>query len=171
MATHPTAALTGDRKHTIKHMWEIHHTIARYLVAGMKSPEIAELLGVSTQMISNFRNSPVGQSHLATLKAEADANSLDLRARIKEVAPYAIDVLTKVMLDDETSSAVKIRAAADILDRDGTVSRKIESKSIVAHLTGDQLKKIKDDANNTGLVVPSNGEVQADVEVKDVVED
>ena len=58
-------------------MWERHHTIARLLALGRSNVEIAEVLNITPQTVSNTRNDPIVK---AKIKREvANRNHEDLK--------------------------------------------------------------------------------------------
>ncbi len=152
----------------VTEMWELHHEIARRLLLGQKNTVIAQALNCHPQTISLIRNSPVVQDHLDLMKGAADANAVDVAQRITEMAPEALDVLKEVLEAKETASlSLRAKVAGDILDRAGhSAIRTVRTEGIHAHLTSDDLERIKaralEKARDAGIVVDITQEDKAE---------
>jgi len=152
---------TGEPRKTwqVTEMWDLHNEIARRILLGQKNVVIAEALECSPQTISLVRNSPVVQDKLALMQGAADANAVDVSKRIQEMAPEALDVLQEVLrAKEEASMALRAKVAESILDRAGhSAVRTVRTEGIHAHLSSDDLQKIKEraieKAKAAGLVV------------------
>lgn len=153
--------LPGEPRKTwqVTEMWDLHNEIARRILLGQKNVVIAEALECSPQTISLVRNSPVVQDKLALMQGAADANAVDVSKRIQEMAPEALDVLQEVLrAKEEASMALRAKVAESILDRAGhSAVRTVRTEGIHAHLSSDDLQKIKEraieKAKAAGLVV------------------
>jgi hypothetical protein len=122
-----------NRQYTLQEIQDSHREIARLLVMGVKSVDIADALGVTPAMVSYTKNSPVVK---------------------REIAPRALEVMEALM--DESNDAIKAKIAADLLDRAGHGAVKnINVHSLSAHLSKDDILEIKNRARQIGLCVPT----------------
>lgn len=141
MGRHPTY----QREYEIQHMWERHHEIVRLTLLGHGQTEVAELLDVTPQTISNTLNSKIVRDKLQIMRAERDASTVDVAAAIKNLAPKAVQMLETFLQPDSTApDTIKFRAAVDMLDRNGYAAPKvIETKNLHGVFTRDDLEEIK----------------------------
>jgi len=142
---------TFQREYQIQQMTQRHHEITRLALLGRPAKEIAQELGVTEVCVSYTLNSRIVQDKLSMLRAQRDANSVDVAAAIRDLAPKCIEVLETIMNDQDTPAHVRSSNAKDLLDRAGFAAPKvIKSESIVAHLTKDEIEDIKRRAIDVG---------------------
>ena len=139
---------TGPNHWVVSDMWELHHEITRRLVLGQKGVDIAKALGCTPQTVSNVRNSPVAQDHIAIMKGARDADTVDLSKRIIEIAPRALTLLEDIIKgeNDGANASLGLRAkeANGMLARVGHgIPQKIQSESVNYHVTSEQIADIK----------------------------
>lgn len=84
---------TGIRKYEIKKLKPSHIEILQRLVNGEKPKDIARDLGISTQTISNVRNSRVAIEMLEVMEAKMD-NEIRLAL---SVIPYLLNLVVFVI--------------------------------------------------------------------------
>lgn len=142
-----------ERKYQIERMWEVHQEICRRVLLGQKNTEIAEDLNVTPQMVSYTRNSALVREKLDAMNAAADANTVDIAQRIKDLAPKALEVMSTLMDSEDTPSAVRIRTAMDLLDRAGHSAVKKIQTDTTTHITVEQLENLKRRGRELGLIV------------------
>lgn len=142
----------------VTEMWDMHHEIARRVVLGQTNVAIANALSVSPTLVSNVRNSPVVQQKMDLLRGTRDAETVDIAAQIKEIAPDALEVLRQVIEDGEVSGEkipARLRAhhSEKLLDRAGFGAPKIIQGSMLhGHFTKDDIDEIKGRAETLGLM-------------------
>jgi hypothetical protein len=147
MGRHPT----GNRQYNIKHIWDTHHEIMRLLAMGLKRPDIARMLGVSTVTVTNVQNSPICADHLQGLRDKRDDSAVEMTAAIKELAPLAVAKLEEVMQCGLPN--IELSAAKDILDRAGyTPITRVRTENYNLHFTAEEIAGIKQRAKETGLI-------------------
>ena len=144
------------RTFKVSEVWEIHHEIARRLSLGHKNKDIAKELGITEQMVSYTKNSPVIEKKVAIMRGAMDADTVDLGIRINQLAPKALDLLEEVMssgtiLNKDVHVNQIIKVADKQLDRAGYAPVK---KIAVAtgKLTPEDIEGIKERARSAGLV-------------------
>ncbi len=156
------SAPAKHRGRELKRLLPRHQKILSMQLAGMKSTEIARMLGLTTESVRMVVNSPVYMSEISRRQSSISAREDSLlaggvsRAReiIDENAAFAAE--TQVSLLSDKSSQVKRSAAKDILDRalgstDGNAgSVVIEAETIqLLQVTMNEVKK--DIVNGRGL--------------------
>lgn len=141
---------TGERRvWQVQEMWDVHHEIARRLLLGQKNVSIAEDLGVSAQMISLVRQSPVVKERLSIMRAARDDKIIDMAKYIKEKAPEALQLLDKVIAGEEIdgkkpSLEMRVREANGWIDRAGyKAPQRVEGAFMHGHYTADEIEELK----------------------------
>lgn len=132
----------------VSEMWDMHHEIARLILLGRNNVRIAEELKISPQTVSNVRNSPVVQEHLAIMQGARDADTIDLAKEIKNIAPDALMLLKNIVKGENdgvnASIGLRARTAENMLARVGHgVPHKIQSESVSFVLTSKDIADIK----------------------------
>jgi len=114
-------------------------------------------------MVSYTKNSKVVKKQLDLMRGARDAETLDIAIRIRENAPEALALLEDIIEDHGETHGIALaaRTAESMLDRGGYAApKKIEG--VVAHFTGDELAKLKQEAleasQDSGLVVDVESE-------------
>lgn len=150
---------TANNRHwTVNEMWEVHHEIARLLLLGYKNVDVAEHLSVSSQMVSNVRNSPVVQDKLTIMKGARDADTIDLSKEIRDSAPDALGLLKDIIRGDNEGAGANLplraKTAESMMDRAGYAApQRKQVESIHYTLTKEEIDGIKEKAKNSGDVV------------------
>lgn len=132
-------------------LWDRYQEVARRIVLGQKNVEIANDMSLTAETVSYIRNSEIVQAQLKKLQARANEETVDISARIKAMAPKALDVLESLIngkVDGETIPA-KTRAfhAEKLLDRAGHAPPKeVRSLNLHGHYTSEDIKRIKERA-------------------------
>lgn len=148
----------GERRtFEVSKMWEVHHEICRRLLLGQKASRIAEDLKVTEAMVSYVRNSRVVMDRLEEMKGARDANTIDLAKAIREKAPTALKLLSRI-IEGEIDAPITTRAreANNWLDRAGYAAvRTIQAQHVHAHFTAEEIEDIKRRAIENGFAKPS----------------
>lgn len=140
------------KTYEVTKMQELHHEIAGRLLLGQKHKRIAEALNCSPQLVSNVANSPIVKEKLELMRAVRDGQIIDLSAEIKNLAPLAVlrlkEALEKgTVLGKEVSASGILKEANNAIDREiGKAAQTINTKNIHAHLSIEDLDKIKERA-------------------------
>ncbi len=137
------------RKYQIQEMWALHKEISRLLLIGMKSVDIAAQLGITEATVSYTKNSELVKRRIAEMEAARDVDAIDISKQIKDLAPKAVEVLTKLM--DDGLEPIQLRAAFGILDRAGYGPvQKFQGSMAVLSLK--DIDEIKSRASNLNLL-------------------
>jgi len=134
-----------ERKYNIQKLWDIHHEILRLTLLGMKSVDIANLLGITTATVSYTQNSPISKRQLSIMRGARDANTLDVAKTIQELQPKAVQRLSELM--ESETEAISLKAAMTLLDRGGNAPvQRIQADHRHVSFTLDEIQAIKDRA-------------------------
>jgi len=148
------ASVEQQRSYSISKLWGKSKEIVRLYASGVYTQkEIAEIVGVSTQTVNNILNSALGKQSLAILEGAADAETIDLVARYKALAPIALQLQTEIMMGEDTTKALKNAIADKIQDRAGyvPVNRNL-NMNVNAGLSKEDIAEIKNRADEIRLV-------------------
>lgn len=128
-----------------KRLWGKQKEILRLIASGLYTrKEVAEMLGVTPQTVTNITRSELGRSMLQMMDGASDQEVVTTVAKIKALAPIAAMVQEELLMDDDTSPNLKNAVANKILDRTlGTPIARSMSVSVNAGLTMEDLNSIK----------------------------
>ena len=135
----------GNKSYDIQRLWGQQKEILRLVASGLyNNKEVAEMVGVTPQTISNIINSALGKQTLEILEGAADADTVDLMVKIRSLAPIALAVQENIMLDEETPIGLKNKVSEQMLHKAGYVPvQKSISLNANIGLTGDDIEAIK----------------------------
>jgi hypothetical protein len=137
----------GRKTYDIKQVWQRNHEILRLALLGHKNVEIAGILNISPQTVSNTLNSQLGMEKLASMRAERDSESIEVAAEVKKLFPKALEIYEQILEDEsgEASLELKLKAANTVLmDLGGHKSPvKVQNEHLHAHLTREDIEAIK----------------------------
>lgn len=152
----------GERKtYDIKQFWQRHHEMVNLAARGFKQVEIAEILNVDPQTVSNTLNSQLGQEKLSVIRLERDTEVKKTVEKVRILTNKAIDIYHRIF--DNENGAATIRDQKDvadtvILELSGLrAPTRIQSHHISTTLTSDELIEFKkrglQAAREAGLVI------------------
>ena len=143
----------GNQNYSIETLWEHQHEICRRLALGHRPNRIADDLGVTTQTISNVRNSPLAQAKILQLQEGRDIEVVQINKRVREMAPLALDILEKTLNHasdtlevDKDARAHGLSAAKNVLEH--AIPKKVEGRIVHGHIPLSMLEKMKERVNN-----------------------
>ena len=140
------------RKYQIKSIWDLHHEIMRLAVLGWKGTEIAQQLGCTPATVSNTLGSELVKRQLEVMRGARDADTIDILAEIKRMAPGALKRIESI-IESTASDRNSLVAAIDIMDRAGYAAPKvIEGRFTNVHLTVEEIEDIKHRAQTARLI-------------------
>ncbi len=143
-----------------KKIHDSHHSIMRLLLVDHKltNNEIAAIVGVTPQTVSNTRNSPLVRQQLDVLHATKMNAVINVNEAIKALAPNAVGVLKDVMACG-TKDSDKLTAARDVLDRAGhKPDTNVNIRAGI--LVKSDLDDIKKRAEESGLMAVKKEEIE-----------
>jgi len=137
-----------ERKtYDIKAFWLRHHEITRLAAEGFKQTEIAEILHIHPQTVSNTLNSQIGKEKTAELTELRDGETKKRLAQIRILTEKALDTFHEIFDDDTGQVTLKDKkevANTVLLELSGLrVPTRIQSQSRVTVLSSEELKDFK----------------------------
>lgn len=138
---------SSERKtYDIKSMWQRHHEIVNLAATGMKEADIARVLNITLQTVSNTLNSMLGKTKLSELRQVRDEETRLRMEQIQILTDKALATYYEVFENPsgEYTPKDKIHTADTVLlELSGMrVPTKIHSASIT--MTPDDLREIKE---------------------------
>lgn len=161
-----------ERKtYDIEQMWQRHHEIVNLAAEGFKQVDIAKILGIDPQTVSNTLNSTLGQKKLSELRETRDGEARLRMEQVRVLKDKAIRVFHEILDNESKEATLKDRkevAETVISDLSGM---KAPTKLFTAHtiLSSEQLEDFKARgiaaARESGLVIdvqPEDGNGNGD---------
>jgi predicted DNA binding protein len=164
-----------ERKtYNIKQLWQVHHEILNLAARGFKEVEIAEILNITPQTVSNTLNSRLGEEKLSVIREERDEEAKRTNESIRVLKDKALKVYHEIFdKKDEEGNPVdgvtlkeRLHVADTVmLELSGyKVPTKIQAHTIT--MTATELQEFKERGLKTmresGLVVDVESEEVAD---------
>jgi hypothetical protein len=109
------AEANRDDKITIQALRPHHRAMARYVAAGKRPIEIAEIFGLSLPQISVICNSPLFQTEVDRLCEGMELDMKDAATELKELTGRATEVLAEELYSPEKGSTLRARVAFEVL--------------------------------------------------------
>jgi len=162
----PDLRRVEERKtYDIKSLWQRSHEIIALAVRGLKQVEIAEILDVTPQTVSNTLNSDLGQQKLSLMRKGRDDNALKVSERIELLTQRALDVYEEIFDNkDRTISYDLQKKTADTVALDLSGYRApTKIQSFYATATLEEIEEFKQRGlkaqREAGMIVevPSEG--------------
>ena len=137
---------TGRKTHDIQQLWQRTHEILRLALLGMNYKDIADMLGVHRQTVSNTLNSDLGMRKLSALRLRRDQDTIDVAEEIAKLFPKALKTYEEILANEKSSLSLKKEVADTILMDIGghRAPAKIEGKMAHAHLVRAEIEAIKE---------------------------
>lgn len=133
--------------YAISRLHSRHREIARYHVLGVKNRDIAAIMNLHEGTVSRILGLPMVKEEVRWLNGAADADVADVRERIRQLTPEALEVLETLMRDESTEPRLRSSIADKILDRSGhTVDKNININDNTNKIDADYMDVIKDRA-------------------------
>ena len=131
----------------IKQLWQRSHEIINLAARGFKQTEIAEILNIHPQTVSNTLNSELGERKLSELRFGRDEEARIVAEKIRVLRDKALQVYNEMFDDDSGECTMKDKkAVADtvVLELSGLrVPTKIQSHSVHTTLTYEEIEEFK----------------------------
>jgi predicted transcriptional regulator len=138
----------GQRKtYEIKQLWQRTHEIVNLAARGLKNTEIAEIMNVEPQTVSNTLNSELGQRKLADIRKSRDEEARVTHEKIRVLTNKALKTYHEIF-DDESGECnlndKKKVADTVLLELSGLrAPTRIQSMSASYTLTKEELEEFK----------------------------
>jgi predicted transcriptional regulator len=156
-----------DRKTwEIKQLWQRSHEIVNLAARGFKNVQIAEILNISPETVSNTLNSELGQHKLSEIRLERDEEAKKVSEKIRVITNKALKVYHEVF--DNESGEVSLKDKAHfaegfLKEMSGLRSPvKIQSHTVHTQLTTAEIEEFKkrgiEAARASGLITDVESE-------------
>ncbi len=151
-----------ERKtYDIQQLWQRNHEIVNLAARGYKGTEIAEILNINQQTVSNTLNSELGQCKLSDIRLERDEETKKVSEKIRALTDKALNVYHEIFDDESGELGLKDKgnfATSFLGEMSGLrAPTKIQSQSISTVLTVEELEEFKKRgiaaARASGLIV------------------
>ncbi len=131
----------------IKALWQRNHEIVNLAARGFKGVEIAEILNVHPQTVSNTLNSDLGMKKLSEIRLERDGEAKKATEKIRVLTQKALAVYHEIFDDESGESSLKDKkAVADTVALELSGLRaptRIQSHLVSTVLTAEELEAFK----------------------------
>lgn len=147
--------------YNIKQLWQRNHEIINLAVRGFNQVTIADILGVSTQCVSDTLNSDLGKHKLAELRRTSVEEARIVQEKIRVLTNKALQVYNEIF-DDESGecnlSDKKKVADTIVLELSGLrAPTKVHSTHASYTLSKEDIDAMKiralDEAEKAGIVI------------------
>ena len=134
--------------------------VARMVVLGVKSNEIAATLNITPASVSGILRQPATVQYIEELRASRDDSTADVHERIVACADNAVDFLERAVKGKaDISPSLQMKAALAILDRAGyPAATKNINVGLQPHLSAADIEEMRQRALSSGSLAPSTTE-------------
>lgn len=144
-----------------KALWQRSHEIVNLAARGFKQTEIAEILNIHPQTVSNTLNSELGKYKLSEIRLERDEEAKKVSEKIRVLTNKALQVYHEIFDDESGEASLRDKkATADtvLLELSGLrAPTRIDSRHVSMSLTSEELEEFKlrgiKAAREAGLIV------------------
>lgn len=143
----------------IKQMWQRHHEMVNLAARGFSNIEIAEILNVTPQTVSNTLNSQLGEQKLSEIRFGRDQEAKMITEKIKALTNKAIETYHQVFDNEngEVSLKDKSEIAKTVLNDLSGLKAPVRIQSFHTTLSAEDLSEFKrrgiEAAKESGLVI------------------
>ncbi len=164
----PDGRRTYDRSerktYDIKQLWQRQHEIINLALTGMKNVDIAKILGITKESVSQTLNSELGMKKLASLREKRDDEAVKVADEIKKLTVKALEIYNDIFdaPTDIVSYKLKKETADTVaLDLAGhRAATKIDTRSMHFTASLDEIEEFKrrgiEAARAAGMIVDIN---------------
>lgn len=158
----PDKRRNPERKtYDIKSLWQRNHEILNLAARGFKQCEIAEILSIHPQTVSNTLNSELGERKLSDLRLERDAEAKKVSEKIRVITNKALDTYHQIFDDEDGQVSLKDKGefATSFLNNMSGLKAPTRIQATHGHmvLTPEELEAFKQRglaaARESGLIV------------------
>lgn len=158
------------RTYDIKQLWQRNHEIVNLSARGFKNTEIAEILNITPQCVSNTLNSELGEMKLSEIRKERDEEAKRVSERIRILTNKALDTYHNIFEDESGEVNLKDKghfAESFLKDMSGLrAPTRIQTQSVNMNLTKDEIEEFK----RRGMAAAQESGIVIDAEVEEVNE-
>lgn len=106
-----------QKRYQLDELYAMHHEIIRLLAIGQKPEEIAELLHITTQTVSNVRNTTLARAKMQVLQQCRDREFAVATKRVTDLMPKALNLLEVLLKQGESIAGYDPSTALKIVDK------------------------------------------------------
>ena len=141
-------ASEGERKtYDIKQMWQRSHEIVNLAVRGFKGPQIADILNIHEQTVSNTLNSELGQKKLSEMRSARDEEAKVVSEKIRVLTNKALETYHEIFDNENGEATLKDRkdvADTVLLELSGLrAPTRIQSSNVSMTLSAQEIEEFK----------------------------
>lgn len=144
-----------------KALWQRHHEIVNLAARGYKQVEIARILNIDPQTVSNILNSQLGKYKLSEIRQERDEETKLIVEKVRVLTEQALNIYQKIFDNENGAATIKDQkdvADTVVLELSGLrVPTRIQSNSVSTVLSAAELEEFKQRgiraARESGLVI------------------
>jgi len=147
----------GRKTHDPKQLWQSSHEILSLLLLGHKEVDVARLVGVTPQTVSNIANSTLGMAKLSAMRQDRDKQTIDVSKRAAELYEKAMIAYEKI-LDGSDDKLKKETADTIIMDIGGyrsptKIQGQFQGQVVHDHVISDLVSRGREAARANGMLV------------------
>lgn len=155
-------AKDGERKtYEAKALWQRHHEIVNLTAQGYKQVEVARILNIDPQTVSNVLNSGLGKYKLSEIRQDRDEETKLVVEKVRVLTEQALNIYQNILDNENGAATIKDQkdvADTVVLELSGLrVPTRIQSNSISTILSAAELEEFKQRgikaARESGLVI------------------
>lgn len=131
------------KTYDIKALWQRNHEIINLAARGFNYVDIAKIVGVTPQTVSNTLNSELGEKKLSELREGRDEEAKVVAENIRVLTNKALQTYHEIFDNEEGAATVKERkdvADTVVLELSGL---RTPTKHISVGLTADEIEAFK----------------------------
>jgi len=107
-----------------------HKVIARLLLTQKSYEDVAAVMGMTPAAIQLIVKDPLFSSYFSSLEESADSAAVEIKERIKEMVPDALNIIEEGLVREDVDFAKKLSNAWDVLEAEGSVSKRGKTTQI-----------------------------------------
>ena len=137
-----------ERKtYDVKSLWQRNHEIVNLAARGFKQTEIAEILSIHPQTVSNTLNSELGERKLSDIRLERDGEAKKVSEKIRVLTDKALGIYHEIFDNEGGQLNLKTKGefAEGFLDKMSGLRAptRIHSSHATLQLTQEELEEFK----------------------------
>lgn len=154
----------GSRSFDIKQLWQRSHEILNLALLGHKQVDIAKMLDIHPQTVSNTLNSSLGMQNISDKRKSRDEEYAELHEDVMELTRKSLKTYHEILDNPSEGSKLKKETADTVvLELSGIrVPTRIDSRSVNFSLSSEEIAEFKrrgiEAAKAAGKLVEIEGE-------------
>lgn len=153
---------TGNKNYALKTVQERHQEIIRLVAIGrLSNEEIASVVGVTPQTVSNVRNSRLAKSKIKIITKARDIGAMDVRKDLDGLEPLAVQTLRDCMESPDAPFNVKSRVALGVISDIGGYGKGGKRGRRSTTVVAQYIEEVVQSAREQGILA-ENQEVQVE---------